>query len=76
MIAWRNRLAPDVLAPITHAIEQGIAAGEIAPIDPVWATWLLAVIAAASTRPLTRDPATDATQQALDVFLRGIEARR
>jgi AcrR family transcriptional regulator len=75
-ITWRNRLAPVVLAPITRAIEQGIAAGEIAAVDPLWASWLLAVMAGASSLPMTRDPQADATGQSIDLFLRGIEAPR
>lgn len=75
-ITWRDRLAPVVLSPITQAIEQGIAAGEIATVDPLWASWLLAVMAGVSSRPMTRDPRADATGQCIELFLRGIEAPR
>ena len=72
-VTWRDQLAPVVLAPITRAIEQGIAAGEIRPIDPLWASWLLAVMAGVSSRPMTRDPQIDATGQSIELFVRGIE---
>lgn len=75
-ITLRDRLAPVVLSPITQAIEQGIAAGEITAVDPLWASWLLAMMAGVSSRPMTRDPQADATGQGIELFLRGIEAPR
>lgn len=74
-ITWRNQFAPTVLAPLIEAIEDGQAAGEVGPVDPLWAAWALVVLVGMSTRPLVRSAEGEIGQQTVDFFLRGIAAR-
>ena len=72
---WRDEIAPAALAPLVKAIEAGREAGEVVAIDPVWAAWMFMVVVSASTRPLFRARDPDPARQAIELFIRGIEAK-
>lgn len=72
IIDLRDQLAPAVLGPLVQAIEDGMSAGEVRPIDPLWAAWLLVIMIGASLRPLTRNDTPEITRHTIELFLRGL----